>query len=104
MGQTMTVTWQTLVSVAAIVAAAIALWGYITKVVHFMDKQKQQDTDIAELRKRHDEDMQAIKEEQTVLCYGVLACLKGLAEQGCDGPVHDAIDHLEKHLNKRAHE
>lgn len=49
----MTVTWQTLISVAAIVAATIALWGYITKVVHFMDKQKQQDTDIAELRKRH---------------------------------------------------
>ena len=34
---------------------------------------------------------------------GVLAALKGLAEQGCDGPVHDAIDTLEKHLNIQAH-
>lgn len=100
----MTVTWQTLLSVAAIVAAIIALWGYLTKVVHFMDKQKQQDEEIKELRQHHDEDMKEIREELTVLCYGLLSALKGLAEQGCDGPVHDAIDHLEKHLNKRAHE
>lgn len=100
----MMITWQTLLSVAAIIAAVIALWGYLTKVVHFMDRQKKQDEEITALRKHHDEDMKAIKEEQTVLCFGVLACLKGLAEQGCDGAVHDAIDHLEKHLNKRAHE
>ena len=99
----MTVTWQTVLSVSAIVAALIALYNYFAKVVHFMDRQKKQDEEIAELRKHHDEDMKAIKEEQTVLCYGVLACLKGLAEQGCDGPVHDAIEHLEKHLNKQAH-
>lgn len=34
----------------------------------------------------------------TVICY-----LVGLVEQGCDGPVHDALDKLDKHLNKAAH-
>lgn len=44
-----------------------------------------------------------IQEEQTLLCYGIRACLQGLAEQGCDGPVHDALERLDKHLNKKAH-
>lgn len=47
--------------------------------------------------------IRAIQTEQTLLCYGIKACLQGLAEQGCDGPVHDALDKLEKHLNKQAH-
>ena len=33
-----------------------------------------------------------------------LACLKGLKEQGCNGPVSAALDKLEKHLNQAAHE
>jgi len=27
-----------------------------------------------------------------------------LIEQGCNGPCKDALDKLEKHLNKKAHE
>lgn len=46
----------------------------------------------------------AIRKENTLLTYGVLACLKGLEEQGCDGPVHEAIDRIEKDLNLRAHD
>ncbi len=52
---------------------------------------------------RQDEDIKALKQEQTVICYGVLAALKGLSEQGCNGPVTHAIDRLEKHLNIQAH-
>ena len=49
------------------------------------------------------EDMHGINEEQTLLTYGVLACLKGLKEQGCNGPVSEAINKIEKYLNKKAH-
>ena len=28
-----------------------------------------------------------IRREQTLICYGLLACLQGLKEQGCNGPV-----------------
>ena len=38
-----------------------------------------------------------------MLVYGVLACLKGLSEQGCNGPVTEAIGKFEKHLNEKAH-
>lgn len=52
---------------------------------------------------KQDEDIKSIKEEQKVLTTGVLACLKGLKEQGCDGPVTEAISQIENHLNKEAH-
>ena len=52
---------------------------------------------------KQDEDIKSIKEEQKVLTTGVLACLKGLKEQGCDGPVTEAIHSIEEHLNKEAH-
>lgn len=52
---------------------------------------------------KQDEDIKSIKEEQKILTTGVLACLKGLKEQGCDGPVTIAITEIEDHLNKEAH-
>ena len=52
---------------------------------------------------KQDEDIRSIKDEQKILTTGVLACLKGLKEQGCDGPVTEAISSIEDHLNKEAH-
>ena len=97
------VTWQSVITASAVVGAAIALFTYFSKVVRWVDNQKKQDDDIKELRKHHEEDMASIKEEQTLLVYGVLACLKGLSEQGCNGPVTEAIGKFEKHLNEKAH-
>ena len=61
------------------------------------------DRDIQDIKDNNDAAIQAIQEEQTLVVYGLLACLKGLNEQGCDGPVSEAIDKMEKHINKRAH-
>ena len=54
-------------------------------------------------RDRNDVEIKEIKEEQSILTKGVLACLKGLKEQGCDGPVTLAITEIEDHINKQAH-
>ena len=99
-----TVTWQGVITAAAFVGAVIALVSYFSKVVRWVDKQGKQDKDIQDLRKHHEEDMASIKEEQTLLVYGVLACLKGLSEQGCNGPVTEAINKYEKYLNEKAHQ
>lgn len=66
---------------------------------------EQEDEDRARLDKvdKIDATIHAMQEEQGILCYCTLACLKGLAEQGCNGPVHDGIDRMEKYLNKKAH-
>lgn len=98
-----TLTWQTIITAGAVVGAVVALGTYVFKVVRWFDKQKAQDNDIKEIKQHHEEDMKTIKKEQTLLVYGILACLKGLKEQGCDGPVTVAIDKIEKHLNETAH-
>jgi len=54
-------------------------------------------------RDKNDVEIREIKEEQSILTKGVLACLKGLKEQGCDGPVTVAISEIEDHINKQAH-
>lgn len=54
-------------------------------------------------REKNDSDIKAIKEEQSLLTKGVLACLKGLKEQGCNGPVTEAIEDIEEYVNKQAH-
>ena len=87
------ITWQTIITAAAVLGAAAAVIAYFAKAVRWVDRQKRQDKELA-----------AIKEEQTILTYGVLACLKGLKEQGCNGPVTEAIGKIEKHLNQKAHE
>ena len=98
-----TVTWQTFITASAVVGAIAALVTYVFKLVRWVDKQGKQDKDIQNIKKHHEEDMVSIRKEQTLVVYGVLACLKGLKEQGCNGPVTEAINKIEKYLNEEAH-
>ena len=88
----MFISLQSLITAAAILTAAGALLGAYNKTYHWVQRQQRQDESIAEL-----------KAEQSLLTYGVLACLKGLRERGCNGPVTEAIRTIETHLNTQAH-
>ena len=98
-----TLTWQSVITAAAFVAAVIALVTYFSKLVRWVDKQNEQDQEIKKLKQHHEDDIASIKEEQTLLVYGILACLQGLREQGCNGPVTEAIGRYENYLNQKAH-
>ena len=87
-----TLTGQSLIGAVAILGAFVAIINYIKRIFGWFDKQERQDKEIKD-----------IKEEQTILTEGILACLKGLQEQGCDGEVTKAISKIEAHLNKKAH-
>ena len=89
----MTIAAQTIITFAAVLAAIIAIFKYYNKVYDLVKHQKDQDGDI-----------KIIKKEQTLIIYGVLACLKGMHEQGANGPVTEAIDKIEKHINLAAHD
>ena len=83
---------EVITTVAAVITALGVIFGLIFAVYRWYLKQEKQDKDI-----------KFIKEEQIILTQGVLACLKGLQEQGCDGPVTVAIKQIERHLNQQAH-
>lgn len=99
-----TLTWQSVITASAVLGAVIALVTFFAKIVRWVDKQKAQDIEIQKLQENHNDDIESIKVEQTLLVYGVLACLKGLKEQGCNGQVTETIRMIEKHINKKAHE
>lgn len=87
-----TITWQSIITFAALLAAIAAILTQYNKGYDFVKRQKKQDEIIEDIQK-----------EQSLLTYGILACLKGLKEQGCDGPVTEAVSKIEKHLNVKAH-
>lgn len=99
-----TLTWQTVITAAAVLGAATALVAAFAGLVRWVDKHKKRDKDIEALRATHVSDMSAVKKELALIIEGQLACLKGLQEQGCNGPVTAAVNKIEKHLNERAHE
>lgn len=90
---TVTLTWQSFVVAAGVVGAIFALISQLKKIFGWFDKQEMQDTSIKD-----------IQEEQALLTAGILACLKGLVELGCDGAVKEQINKIETHINKKAHE
>lgn len=94
-----TLSWQNIITAAAVITAVVTILGRYNKLYDFIKRQEEQDKEI----KNTQEQILEIQKEQEVLTYGILACLKGLKEQGCNGPVTDAINKIEKHLNEKAH-
>lgn len=99
-----TLNLQSIITAGAVVGALTALIALFVKIVRWIDHQKEQDEDIEDIRRQMTQHNRETKEEQTLLTYGILACLKGLNEKGCTGSVTEAINRIEKHLNQKAHE
>ena len=83
----------TIITAATLSGAVTAIAGVAFNVYRWYLKQNKQD-----------EEIEKMKNEQCLLTYGILACLKGLSEQGCNGPVTEAINKIEKPINKQAHD
>ena len=83
---------ETINAVAKLIGSVGVIAGVFIALYKFVERDKRQSKLIKD-----------IQGEQTLLCYGIKACLQGLIEQGCDGPCKEALDKLDKHLNKAAH-
>lgn len=82
----------TIVTIAGVLGALTAIGAAAYRVIKWFQAQEKQTKDIED-----------VQNELCLLTYAVLACLKGLKEQGCNGPVTEAIGKVEKHINKKAH-
>ena len=96
-------TLRELQSLASVLGALTAIGAVAYKIIKWFQAQEKQTTDIEDLKKQEKEDIKAMEDELCLLTYAVLACLKGLKEQGCNGPVTEAIGKIEKHINQKAH-
>jgi hypothetical protein len=93
--------------VALIGGGTAAVVSGVFSIIMFSLNRKAQKMDRTEdygaRLSAHDAALKETNEELQLLTYGILACLKGLKEQGCNGPVTDAVNKIEKHLNEKAH-
>lgn len=83
---------QVIITIASVITALGVIFGAVFAFHNWLLKREKNNIDI-----------KSIKEEQSILTKGVLACLKGLKEQGCNGPVTEAIQDIEEYVNKQAH-
>ena len=81
-----------IVTIASLITALGVILGFLFACFRWYAKNEKQEESIKE-----------IKKEQSILTKGVLACLKGLHDKGCNGPVTHAINEIEEHINEEAH-
>ncbi len=89
----MTINTDIFVMLAELLSALGVIGGVVLWFFKFVQRSR-----------RQAEELRSIRKEQILICYGLLACLKGLKEQGCNGPVTEAMNRIEEHLNQAAHD
>lgn len=89
----MYITWQTVITAASVLGAAGVILGTVLAVYRWYLKQEKQDRDILKM-----------KEENTLICFALAACLDGLMQLGANHTVPVAKEKLDKYLNQQAHQ
>lgn len=81
-----------ILTAAEFIGAVGVIGGLAVALIRWILKQGKQDVDIKQL-----------KEENTLICYALSACLDGLEQLGANHTVPKARDKLDKYLNVQAH-
>ena len=85
--------WAVVVAIVGVLLNLITIFGFVVKIVRWIDRQKEQDREL-----------ESIRHEQSIITVGVLACLKSIIGEKDETEVRSAINLIEDHLNKKAHE
>lgn len=101
----------TIGQILGIIAGVTAIIKFIQLIYELvkkstLDRISQNAKDIQDLKAEVGwlkSEMQDDKEERIIILQGLLACLKGLQEQGCDGAVTESISNIEDYLMKKSH-
>lgn len=101
----------TIEQIVGAIGLITVILGFIATIHNFvkkttLDKIAQNTKDIEELQKEVGvlkSEVDDSKEERLILLQGLLACLKGLHEQGCNDSVTSMIAEIENYLIKKSH-
>lgn len=88
---------------AEIIGAVSILLGAIIGGYKLYDKMIDR---VCALERRMDQlerELDRVKKEDALVIYALRACLDGLRQKGCNGKVTEAIQRIDKHINKAAH-
>ena len=91
-------------TITAIAAFFVAIFKWYKK--SFTDKFTKIEDRLDKLEEKtltQTAEIEECKSERLILLRGLLACLKGLQEQGCNGSVTQAIKDIEGYLINKSH-
>lgn len=88
----MYINFQTVITASAVIAAALAIFGYFARAYKWYLRQGQQSEEIAHL-----------KRESNILCERMSACLDGLGQLGANHTVPEAKKKMDAYLRDAAH-
>lgn len=96
-----------IVAIIGAIAALITGIGTIIAVpkaiINARDKKREKERLAIEKDQKQDADIQRLKEENSLIVYGLSACLDGLQQLGCNHNVTKAKDKIDKYINQQAH-
>lgn len=81
-----------IITAASLITALAVILGFVFKAHKWYLRQERQDKEI-----------KCIKEEETLVCFALSACLDGLMQLGANHTVPVAKEKLDKYLNQQAH-
>ena len=90
---------KTIGQISTYITFIILIGGILYSAFKWYTRQNNQDNDIKKLNK----DIYDIRKEQSIICKGILACLDGLEQQGCNHTVPATKKEIESYLNEKAH-
>lgn len=80
-------------------AAVITVYGVIKAIVNYLANCRLKQGKI----ESYEKDIVRLKEENTLICFGLCAALDGLEQLGANHTVPIAKNKLDKYLNQQAH-
>lgn len=90
---------ETVGQLSTYITFVLLIGGILYGIFKWYTRQNNQDDDIKKLNK----DIDDIHKEQSIICKGILACLDGLEQQGCNHTVPATKKEIESYLNEKAH-
>lgn len=94
---------QDIITIGAAATAIVTLFGIVRAVIKYFCSIKEKSNTQQERNVAQDRDIARLKEENTLICFALSACLDGLEQLGANHTVPKAKDKLNKYLNQQAH-
>lgn len=94
---------QTFILIVSAISSLVALVGFLWTIFKFVNRQNEQDKEIAKLKETVETEVSSIRKELQVITYGMLSALDGLKQVGANGEVTKAYETLQRHINGEAH-